>query len=207
MILFHVNTVFAWFKYTENSDEVSEEKMYSQHWQSKLARSNIVSLQNPVSPYLTEYSVQTRSYADYPYIKVPLVHCQSGNHGSHAVAPKAVPQHRSQHGVPVRNMGAVLLWQSYDHLKKRAVKRCWCIKQDRDGGSKWMSDCNIMSERKCKWNSVDWTNKVESAEYTVFFLMVERIKLAVPIQRTKKMYCMQIYIKYTINIKTHNMLF
>ena len=46
---------------------------------------------------------------DCAYIKVPLFHCQSGNHCSHAVAPKAVPQHRGQHGVPVWNMGAVLL--------------------------------------------------------------------------------------------------
>lgn len=60
---------------------------------------------------LTEYSVWIWSSWHHPYIKVLLVNWQSGNHCGHAVAPKAVPQHRGQHGVPVRNMGAILLWQ------------------------------------------------------------------------------------------------
>lgn len=43
------------------------------------------------------------------YLKVPVINCNGGNHGGHAVAPQAIPQHRSQEGVPVWNMGAVWL--------------------------------------------------------------------------------------------------
>lgn len=50
------------------------------------------------------------------YINVPPLHRHSSYHGGHAVATQTVPEHRGHHGVAVRDVGAILLRQSYDDL-------------------------------------------------------------------------------------------
>lgn len=104
------------FKYPEHQEDVSGEKP-----QVTIDKANLICrvaltlfTQEPsFSSFLAYHRLfclnMALQWAHHPYIKVPLVHCHSGNHGRHAVAPKAVPQHRRQHGVPVGNMGAVLL--------------------------------------------------------------------------------------------------
>lgn len=51
-----------------------------------------------------------------PYINIPRLHWHHGDHGGHAVASQTVSEHRGHHGVSVRNVRAILLWQSCDDL-------------------------------------------------------------------------------------------